>query len=278
MHISNQTKALNYLGSKFSLLPWLLPLLPYTHSWVDLFGGGGNVTCNRLLSPIETFNDINQKVFIFFKVLREQPAELLRLLELTPHSRQEYERAWYTAEDTELESARKFFIRTAQSFFSSGIQNELKGWLSSTKESRRSISQATHKWLSGVETLRYVTERFRRVQLECRDFGWVLKAYDTPETLFYADPPYDEEFRSGRNDYEYDFTPEDHKRLHDAGLDIKGKIAVSGYDSEFMRDLYKDYFFNPGPKRRNTYSTKNVREALWTNYDPAESKSGKLFR
>lgn len=277
MHISNQTYVMNYLGSKFSALPWLLPMLPETHRFVDVFGGSGNVTVNREPSPVEVYNDLNKKVVNFFRVLREQRAELVELLELTPHSRVEYQQAWYSDDDSPLEAARKFFVRTQQSFFATGAQNQLKGWLSSTKESRRGISQATHKYLKSVSGLWEVAERFRRVQIECRDFEWILKAYDSEDTLFYCDPPYDMEHRSNRNDYEHDFTQQDHVRLHEAAAASQGKVAISGYDSSFMLSLYSDFHYYPGPLRRNTYSSKEVRECLWTNYIITKSNFPTLF-
>lgn len=280
MHISNHVNVINYLGSKFSLLPWLLPHIQHVEgveSFVDVFGGSGNVMANIKPYPIETYNDINHKLVMMFKVLREQPEELMRSLELTPHSRHEYEQAWYSKDDTELEQARKFIVRLQQSFFATGAQAQLKGWISSPREIRRGMSQETHKWLTKIGGLPQIVDRFRRVQIECRGYEWILSAYDGHKTLFYCDPPYDAELRSNRNDYEHDFTEDDHKKLHDMGLEIKGKIAVSGYDSEFMKELYKDYHFYPGPRRKNSYSKKEVRECIWTNYEVNKRNLNRLF-
>ncbi len=55
MHISTQINTVPYLGSKFSILPWLLPLLPRTKSFVELFGGSMVITVNREPSQIETY-------------------------------------------------------------------------------------------------------------------------------------------------------------------------------------------------------------------------------
>jgi DNA adenine methylase len=277
MHISNQHNVMLYLGSKFSLMPWLAPRLPKCHVRVDLFGGSGNVTMNLEPAPVEVYNDINKSLYNFYHVLRTRPEELITLLELTPHSRYEYEQAWYHPDDTPVEAARKFFVRTTQSFFATGAQSQLKGWLASTKESRRGISQATHKWLKSVAGLWEVAERFRRVQIECRDFEWVMKTYDGPDTLFYCDPPYDEEHRSNRNDYQFDFNREDQIRLRDAAKKLKGKVAISGYDSDFMRELYQGFNYEVGPERRNNYSTKAVRECLVTNYVLPKTIPSSLF-
>lgn len=277
MNISNQLNTVPYLGSKYSILPWLLPLLPETKSFVEVFGGSMVVTMNRKPSPIETYNDINGEVVNFFRMLREKPEELITALYLTPHSRKEYESAWMDPADTPLEQARKFFVRLRQSFLATGSQNRQKGWESSIRESRCKISEAVNKNLNSVENLWKVVRRIKEVQIECRPWQKIMEFYDTPETLLYLDPPYDREKRSGGSDYKHDFTEKDHIELHDIAIKCKSRVAVSGYDSDFMKELWSDYFYIPGPARKNNRSNRQVRESLWTSYDPTKIHSGRLF-
>ncbi len=268
MHISNQIHAFNYIGSKFSLLPWLRPKMKRTLSWVEVFGGSMAQTLNQEPYSIETYNDLNGNVVNFFNQLRKHPQELIDQLFLTPHSRLEFENAWDCEGDSDLERARKFFVRVRQSFLATGAQNELKGWSTATKQSRCNISEATSKYLNSIDGLMDVAERIRRIQIECRPFEFILKSYDAPTTMFYCDPPYDVEKRSSSSDYEFDFKIEDHIRLHDMAKDVEGFIAISGYNTDFMKDLYKDFKFTLGPHRKNNLSSKrNVHECLWTNYD-----------
>lgn len=270
MHISNQIHAFNYLGSKFTLVPWLKPKMKRTGvlSWVEVFGGSMALTLNSEPYPIETYNDLNGSTCNFFQQLRLHPQELIDLLFFTPHSRQEYENAWDVAVDSDLERARKFFVRVRQSFLATGSQKELKGWSSATKQSRCNISEATTKYLNSIDGLMDVVERIRRIQIENRSYDWIIKSYDAPTTMLYCDPPYDDEHRSSSSDYELDFKTEDHIKLHGMAKDVKGFIAISGYNSEFMIDLYKDFHFTKGPKRKNNFSSKkDIHKCLWTNYD-----------
>lgn len=277
MNISNQTTALGYLGSKFSYLPWLLPLLKKTKSWVDLFGGSFVVTINKEPSPIETYNDINKDLVNFFIQLRDNPQELVDLLYLTPHSRSEYDNAWHSEGDTDIERARKFFVRLTQSFLATGTQNERKGWSVATKQSRCRISEKTSKYINRIDGLQDVIERIRRVQIECRDYKWVLGSYDSVDTMFYADPPYDQEKRSGSSDYMHHFTDQDHAELADKLRNIKGYFAVSGYDTALMNKLYKGFYFVKGPGRMGGYSKKAHHECLWLNYDPYNCNNKNLL-
>lgn len=278
MHISNQINTLNYFGSKFTLLPWLLPKLKKTKSWVDVFGGSCIVTLNREPSSIETYNDINEKVVNFFRVLRDHPEDLINQLYLTPHSRYEYENAWDMGSDSDIERARKFFVRVRQSFLATGSQKKLKGWASATKESRCLISEKTRKWLNGIDGLSEVVERLRTLQIECRDFEWIINSYDTGNTMFYCDPPYDHSGRSSNRDYEFDFTNEQHIKLAELARGVQGFIAISGYDTDFMKDLYKDFYYTEGPKPKSNYRTqREVRECLFTNYDVLNCNNANLL-
>lgn len=284
MHISTQINTFNYLGSKYSILPWLIPQLevPGVRHFVEGFGGSMVVTINKKQVPIETYNDINHRIVNFFRVLRDRPEELITKLYLTPHSREEYEGAWDDDGPDELERARKFFVRVRQSFLSTGSQQEKKGWLSATKSTRCKISEAVNKFLQSVDGLDMIVQRLKVVQIECRSYDWLLNSYDTPETLFYLDPPYDNEKRNSST-YEYDFIRKDHYRMRDMVADVKGKVAVSCYDSDFIQELYAGlikegrFHFIKGPRRKNSMSDVQARECLITNYNPQTMHGGKLF-
>ena len=265
MNISNQIKSFQYLGGKFSYLPWLLPLLPQTKHFVDVFGGSAVVLLNREPSQIETYNDINHKVVNFFKVLRDQPEQLISLLELTPHSKFEYDEAWFSETDSPLEQARKFFIRTNQSIWAAGGQSQKKGWAASIRDSRVKMSEKTNRWINSVESLRYIVNRLKQVQIECRDFRYILSKYNDPNCLLYLDSPYDQTYRSNTI-YEFDFCNQDFYDMQFFCKNTHSQIAISGYDTPFMNELFTDFNKHIGPLRKNNRSLKPAVECLWTNY------------
>jgi DNA adenine methylase len=278
MHIPGQISAFNYTGGKYSILPWLLPNLPETKVYADVFGGSGVVLLNRRPSEIEIYNDINGAVVNFFRVLREYPDELIRQLQLTPYSRFEYDAAWDIDGDDNIEFARKTFVRMRQSFLSSGGQSKKKGWAFTNKSGRLDISEPVSKWLGQIQMLPQIVSRLRSVQIECSDFERVIENSDGLDSLLYCDPPYDFQFRSdGRNLYKHDFTKKDHKRLSEILLSCRGKVAISGYNSEMMMDYYGHWNVVIGPERRVNRSDKfGIRECLFCNYDP-QAHQMKLF-
>lgn len=266
MHVSNRIKTFTYLGGKFSILPFLYENFPkeYDH-FIDLCCGSAVVLLNQPQAKIETINDINGKVYNFFKVLQDKPFELLHKLYFTPHSKQEYDNAWYDEECTDIEKARRFFVRTTQSIFAAGAQEKSKGWAAALSQSRCNISEKTNKWLSSVEGLDKVVERLKNVQIENRHWRFVLKHYDSPGSFFYFDGPYLLSTRSVTR-YEFEFTMHDYIELAEAVKKMKGKIAISHYDDPQFRELFKDLRFIEGPLRKNSLSEKDLKECLWVNY------------
>src|ERR1700689_478651 len=79
-----------WYGGKYSHLDWLLPLLPTAHHYCEPFAGSAAVLLTREPAPVETYNDIDGEVVNFFRVLRDDPEGLARLIALTPFSREKF--------------------------------------------------------------------------------------------------------------------------------------------------------------------------------------------
>jgi len=261
--------AIRWYGGKFSHLGWLLPLLPKAHHYCEPFGGSAAVLLNREPSPVETYNDIDGDVVTFFRVLRDQPEELIKKLYLTPFSREEFKRAFEQRRNKDLpdvERARLFFIRAEQVRIGLAQTSTPGRWAWCRLTSRRGMAGAVSRWLNRIETLWAVAERLRRVQIENRDAIEVIKQYDTPQTLFYLDPPYPHEARGDVHAYGYEMTEEEHEKLSEVLHSIKGKAAISGYSSPLAERLYNDWNRIDAPPKIAHSNKKPRRESLWVNY------------
>lgn len=264
--------AFGWYGGKFSHLNWLLPLLPEATHFCEPFGGSGSVLINREPSPVETYNDLDEEVTNFFKVLRSDREELLSNIGLTPFSRQEFEYAINNSNGrgerlSDFERARLFYIRARQ--VRTGLaQTASKGrWANCLKTSRAGMAGAVSRWLGGVESLEFIASRLLRVQIENDDAISVIKRYDSDETLFYCDPPYPHESRGDKNAYLFEMSNEEHIRLGNLLNSVKGKVAVSGYDCNLMNDLYKNWNKITAPTKKALSIKSDRTEILWTNYD-----------
>lgn len=261
--------AFGWYGGKYSHLDWLLPYLPPCHHYCEPFGGSGAVLLNRFPSPVETYNDLDGEVVNFFRILREQPDELIRQIALTPFSREEFALACESDPSlSSLERARRFYVRARQVRTGLAQTASLGRWANCKNTSRAGMSGVISRWMGGVEQLEAIANRLLRVQIENRPAIEVIQLYDSDDTLFYCDPPYIHSTRGDSKAYGYEMTDQQHIELANTLNNVKGKVALSNYDCALMEELY------PSGKWKKIYapakqinSTHDVRqEVLWVNY------------
>ena len=266
--------AFGWYGGKYNHLGWLLPLLPQTKHYCEPFGGSAAVLLNREPSPIETYNDLDGEVVNFFKVLREQKDELIEAIGLTPFAREEFELAIAPPNEpvTDLERARRFFIRARQVRTGLAQTASTGRWAHCVLTSRAGMAGAVSRWLGSVEGLSEIAQRLLRVQIEHAPAAEVITRYDSSDTLYYCDPPYLHEARGDSRAYAYEMTDDQHRELADLLHSVQGKVAISGYHSPLMDSLYGDWYCIDGPAKK-THSVKQTRiEVLWPNYRPHEER------
>jgi DNA adenine methylase len=263
--------AFGWYGGKFSHLDWLLPLLPTCEHYCEPFGGSGAILLNRPPAPIETYNDLDGEVCNFFRILRDQKERLVEVIGLTPFSREEFSEACVI--DTTLDSlerARRFYVRARQVRTGLAQTASIGRWANCKLTSRAGMSGVVSRWLGAVDALPDIADRLLRVQIENRPALEIIRLYDSPQTLFYCDPPYLHETRGDSKAYGYEMTDEAHCQLAKVLNEIEGMAAVSNYDCEFMEELYPAAKWQKivGEERTN-HATKGKRtEVLWINYDP----------
>lgn len=263
--------AFAYYGGKNRHLADILPLLPAADHYCEPFAGSAAILLNRDPSPIETLNDLNGDIVNFFRVLRDQPADLIGRLELTPYAREEFEQSWYPTEDI-IERARRFFIRATMDIAKAGAKKD-RSFSTNATYDRSQFCYAPWNMINKIQNLPQVANRLRGVQIENRPAIDVIQKYDRPWTLIYADPPYLPETRTSSNDYAHEMTIDDHRELAHVLNQCTSKVALSGYDSPTMDELYPPgKWYKTGFKKRRVPMSKTGtlkrQEIIWTNYDP----------
>lgn len=261
--------AFGWYGGKYSHLDWLLPLLPPAQHFCDVFGGSAAVLINREPSPVETYNDIHSEVVNFFHVLRDQKDVLIETIGLTPFSREELAIASQreTKGITELERARRFFVCARQVRTGLAQTSSAGRWAHCLLTSRAGMSGAVSRWLGSNEDLSLIAQRLLRVQIENASAIEVIRRYDSPETLFYCDPPYPHDSRGDSKAYAHEMTNEDHRALAFTLRKAQGKVAISGYQCALMDELYGDWNRVDAPSKLCPSVKKERTEVLWANYE-----------
>lgn len=261
---------INWFGGKFYMADSIVSLFPPHKIYVEVFGGGAHVLFAKSLSEVEVYNDIDEGLINFFKILRdkEKSQELHRLLQLTPYSRKEFSDCNSTyKEGDEIEKARKWYTALMQSFSKSFGG---KGWSYSKDVTRRGMSQCTSQWLTKIdENMPAAVARLRSVQIEYLDYKDLIEKYDGITTLFYLDPPYIHDTRKMTFEYEHEMDDIEHKKMVEILKNIKGKAILSGYDHKIYNELgWEKISIGKYDKRSMAHDKKTEKgeEWVWINY------------
>jgi DNA adenine methylase len=137
---------------------------------------------------------------------------------------------------------------------------------------RQGMNEQAAAWMTAVEGLPAVHARLRRVAILERDALKVLRQFDSPQTLFYLDPPYLHTTRSTTTEYgQQEMSEQQHVELLQLLLGLKGKVMLSGYPSPLYDqtlagweivdfELPNNSAFGPDKDR--------MTERLWCNFKP----------
>jgi len=218
-----------YIGGKNRLAKQIIALIPEHTTYVEAFGGGGQVLFHKQPSKVEIYNDLDFEVVNFFRVCQQHYEELVRYLRFTVMSRQWFELLIKTAPDslTDIQRAARFFY----------IQKNSFGGLIVRQSYHFNVTEP-HSYHPNQfpQLIEDTHHRLAEVQLECSPYQKILKRYDRPNTFFYLDPPYWQ-----RKLYKFNFTEEDFIELEKLLRSLKGKFILSLNDTPEVRKLFSRF-------------------------------------
>lgn len=116
--------------------------------YLEPFCGSGAVFFNKSPGAVETINDLNSDIVNLFRVLRDNPEDLRRVLQLTPYSREEYDLSFEPCDDP-VEKARRYMVRTTQAIGAKMYGNQKCGWRNHTQ---MKIGGTACKWGGALST------------------------------------------------------------------------------------------------------------------------------
>ncbi len=257
---------LKYPGGKWRIAKEIIKHFPDHKVYLEPFFGSGAVFFTKEQSKMETINDLDDNVINLFKVLRENPDELIRVIELTPFSRSEFlniqeEHAGQGVKkcDLEIENARRFIIRCNQGFGSK--LSDRVGW-KHTCTSRGPNNPEI--WSRLPECISVCAKRLKHAQIENMSAVKLIPKYNSSDCLIYADPPYLGEVRPRRMYLKEMQDEKQHAQLIELLKQHKGYFVLSGYDNE----LYKKSLHGYRKVEIKTYvnSGRSSTECLWLNF------------
>ena len=254
-----------YPGSKGHLAPRIVSLLPVHRTYVEPFAGTLSVLLAKSPSACEVVNDIDRKLVTFYRVLRDDPDELVRRCELTPYAEVELDATMSLDEpDDEIEVARRFWLSRDMSINGKGR----------TFNFANMTTARAH-----IARMKEVANRLADAVILCRDYYDVFEQFDAEDTLFYCDPPYLGSTRTS-GVYEHELRGlDEHQQFADVVNSARGMVLVSGYpsaeyDEMFPSDRWRyiDFEVTSTVSVAGNGRGKAATERLWANFPLAEQQ------
>ena len=257
-----------YYGAKQRLSSSIIELFPPHNAWVEVFCGSAAITLAKEPAQIEVINDLDGNIVNIFSQLRNNNEQLIKAIELTPYSREEFENAKIIcSSDSDLERARKFLVSCMMTVNST--VGPKSSFSYSMSYARNGVEARVNRWNNVPERISKVVQRLKTVRVENQDARKIVQLFlDRPATLMYLDPPY---FVNRSHDYPVDEKDRDfHEELLDLCCRSKAMIILSSYDNRLYRDyLNKNNRWEQKIIKTHTRGTNGKtferKEILWMN-------------
>lgn len=213
--------------------------------YVEPFVGGGNIFFYKNPSVLEVINDLDKNIYNIFKGAKTYThLEVSNRLNKT-YSKEEFNEIQYSKPTDDFEIFCRSFYLLKKSIMGRG-----NCWKDTTSKM--------------VVKLEGYKERLEDVKIYNTDYKELIYKYDSPQTFFYLDPPYDDS-KSCYKHYSVDMF-----EMYSILSKIKGKFLLSYNNSDNIRELFK-HFRIEEIETKYSYKSKNniskqVIELLISNY------------
>jgi DNA adenine methylase len=223
-----------WFGGKGNMIEKLLRHVPPGgRPYVEPYMGGASLFFARDPAPVEVLNDLDGDLVNLFRCLQDPKTfpELAHRLRYTLYARAEFERALTVLANPGVTDpvlrAWAFFVARNQGV--GGVARSVGHW-GRAFVSRGGCAATTSRWLMRLSMLEDWHRRLLGVQIDQRDAVEVIRYWDTPEAVFYLDPPYHPDTRRDKDVYAVEPDHAHHAQLVEALLGCQGAVVLSAYD------------------------------------------------
>lgn len=220
------------IGGKSKIANLIIKMFPKDYKiYIEPFIGAGNVlfripTPQSGVMPTEIVNDLDKDIYHIFKILKSHGKWVNENINRNLTLGQFEKNKDKNDPLSKLENLKSSFFNRGKSFI------------------ERKPSKTNYA---------VYQDRLRDVIIKNKSFEKIIKKYDSKDSFFYLDPPYEIAEEGGY--YKYHVTPEE---IYNSIKNLKGKFLLSYNDSKHIRDIFKDFNI----KKIKTYYTSSKKEKI----------------
>jgi len=233
-------------GSKWRYTSGLLSLIPAHKTYVEAFIGGGAVFWAKEPSEHEVLNDLDSQLIQDYLNLQNASTDVSKYPIIPGLRKKEafLEKKGKTREERITEA----LIRRCNGYMGTYVEDKV-------------YKPSTHQ--SKFNNIADYKARLKDVDILNQDYRKVLKKYDSNDTFFFLDPPYEKsiglDYAAGSENFDYEEMVRVLKGL-------RGKFLVTINDSPYIREVFSDFRIYPYNVSKVSYGRSARDELLITNY------------
>lgn len=208
------------IGSKLPIKDKIIPVIPPHKTYVELFVGGGaiywNIPPDKYEGVKSVINDIDSELMEGYTILKNIKSRR------------------FIGDFKNLREANAFYSMVHNTDNNRLIQLIHK-WCSSFSATGRGKLYSIPSHINKLLDLDDYQERMKNTTILNQDYKKVINKYDSKDTFFFIDPPYEE------SNQLYSDSAMDYNELRDILKKIKGKFILTLNDSKNIRDIFSDF-------------------------------------
>ena len=218
---------LSYYGGKQRIGSKILQYFPPHKIYVEPFAGGATLLFLKPLPTVtnqhdykECLNDTSDLLINMYRVAQKYPNEFTKEINATLYSQSDHIKAKAICKQPDgypgIEKAWAYYINISQGF----SKSLNAGWSTGKQGCNQAIVFKNKKI-----DINKILNRLQSVHVSCEDAIRCIERWDSPNTLFYCDPPYPGSTQGHYSGY----TIADWERLCHVLDNIAGSYVVSNY-------------------------------------------------
>lgn len=239
------------VGGKSKNASHLIDLFPTHTTYVEPFCGSSAILFRKPISSVEVINDNDTDIINMYKDLLIVPNDVYQAYDFKVNSKERFNELLNKKNiDCPIERLHRNMSLSIASFGCNRI----------TYAPCRSL----YNGVLVKKNIQKYKNRLSNVIIHNEDYKNIILKYDSPTTLFFLDPPYENSDKRLYMTHIMDF-----KSMADLLKNIKGRFFMTINESPLIRELFKDFniyernlFYIIG----NHAKRKNVIELIITNY------------
>lgn len=241
------------VGSKFSIVDKLIPLIPPHKTYVELFLGSGAVFFNKPKAFRSILNDLDESIVKQMHVIKKAPLK----------------EELYKQDLNTLPKLNEFYMNHSNSNADLLLVEKIRacnGFGGIPVRKTNKIYQPSNPF-SIFKNLAHYKDKLKGAIITNDDYETIVKKYDSIYTFFFIDPPYENTSNTFGYAESEDFSFD---RLLTVLKSIKGKFLMTINNSARIKKLFKDFYIKtlsvPSTQVFNAAKNEIRKELLITNY------------